>query len=36
MSGAFWWLPVVECVAMMGGCACMMWRMFRRNVKQNG
>jgi hypothetical protein len=30
MSGAIWLLPVVGCVAMMGGCAWMMWRMFRR------
>jgi hypothetical protein len=30
MSGAIWWLPVLGCAAMMGGCAWMMWRMHRR------
>jgi hypothetical protein len=30
MSGAIWLLPVVGCVAMMGGCAWMMSRMFHR------
>jgi hypothetical protein len=31
MWGAIWLLPVVGCVAMMGGCAWMRWRMFRRS-----
>jgi hypothetical protein len=36
MSGAMWLLPVFGCVAMMGGCAWLMWRMFRLTPRQGG
>jgi hypothetical protein len=36
MSGAIWLLPVFGCPAMMGGCAWLMWRMFRPTPRQDG
>jgi uncharacterized membrane protein len=36
MSGVIWWLAVLGCGAMMGGCAWMMWRMHRRTRSQDG